>query len=124
MNTGLIDKVQCLWTNRNNENEVIHLLSISLFSLLSKIFCKIRFTPYEESMPSVGTAESSMWVNYKPGKPVIIQGYQTKAQIKVRIVKLVDFEALICRSIIFKASVYNKYLSYTWTTCDSKAKLL
>ena len=44
-------------------------------------------------MPSVGTAESSMWVNYKPGKPVIIQGYQTKAQIKVRIVKLVDFEA-------------------------------
>ena len=22
MNTGLIDKVQCLWTNRKNENEV------------------------------------------------------------------------------------------------------
>ena len=42
-------------------------------------------------MPSVGTAESSMWVNYKPGKPVIIQGYQTRAQVKVRIVHPVDF---------------------------------
>ena len=37
-------------------------------------------------MPSVDTAESSMWVNYKPGEPVIIQGYQTRAQIKVDII--------------------------------------
>ena len=42
-------------------------------------------------MASVGSAESSMWVNYKPGKPVIIQGYQTRAQVKVKIAHPVDF---------------------------------
>lgn len=76
-------------------------------------------------MPSVGTAESSMWVNYKPGKPVIIQGYQTRAQVKVRTVHPVDFfnQTWISHAIIFELSI-TTILSYTWTTCDSKAKLL
>ena len=83
MNTGLIDKVQCLWTNRNNDNEVISLFIEIFLPIYVLDILQDKIHTYEESMPSVETAETSMWVNYKPCQPVFIQGYQTRAQIKV-----------------------------------------